>query len=235
MEAKDWVLLVGVGVTLVLGLANLLHTLRAYREGQIKDRKAVIDSALAEFYHPLLGYLNISHGLFKIFAAGKPADFRTLTYLIDSDQAYSTPTGMVRVDLTESDRQVLREILRVGRRIEDLIVTKSGHVDDRSLLFEYIPDPKFTDIDLEVVKGQGLLAIAVTHLRLIRLAFRGHLEGQADRYKSFVYPRELNKRVFEKIESLRAEREWLATLNPASLDPEWSIAYRPSRAADRGT
>lgn len=233
MDIKDVVALLGVGVALLLGTANYLHSRRTHREGQIKDHKAAIDAALTEFYYPLLGYLNVSQALFKIFFAGKPKDFRTLTYLIEPDQTYSTPAGQVRVELSPVDRQVLREILRVGRKIEDLIVTKCGYIDDRSLLFEYIPDPKFTDIDPEVVRGQGLLAVAVTHLRLIRLAFRGAIQGQAARYKDFIYPRELNKRIYDKIESLRAERERLATLDPGSFDPDWSINYDPNRMPRR--
>lgn len=231
METRDVIALLGVGVAVLLGGASYLHTRRTHREGQIKDRKAAIEASLTEFYYPLLGYLNVSQSLFKIYHAGKPEDFRTLTYLIDPEITYATPSGPVHVELTPSDRQVLREILRIGRKIEELIVTKSGYVDDRELLFEYIPDPKSVGIDPQVVRGQGLLAVTVTHLRLIRLAFRGVIQGQADRYKDFVYPRELNKRIFDKIESLRAEREWLSGLDPSALDPDWSIKYDPRRVS----
>jgi hypothetical protein len=90
-------LLCGVGVTLLLGVANFLHTKRTHREGQIKDRKVAIETALTEFYYPLLGYLNVSHALYKIFSAGRPEEFRTLTHLIDPSQTYPTPAGPVRI------------------------------------------------------------------------------------------------------------------------------------------
>jgi hypothetical protein len=239
METKDVISLLGVvvaligaGVALLLGWTNYLHSRRIHREGQVKDRKAEIDAALTKFYYPLLGYLNVSQALFKIFFAGKPDGFRTLTYLLDRDQHYQTATGPIRVVLTSSDDAVLKEILRLGRKIEELIVTKSGYVDDRELLFQYVPKPDITDIDPNVVRDQGLLAVAVTHLRLIRLAYRGTIQGQVDRYKAFVYPRELNGRIIEKIEALRAEREWLASLDPTK-GSDWSIKYHPRHAAQQ--
>jgi hypothetical protein len=233
MDASNWISLVAVGVALLLGLANYFHVRMTHRGGQIKDRLAKIEAALTEFYSPLIGYLNVSQALFKIFIAGKPKEFRTLTYLLDPGQLYETGSGLARVELTESDRAVLKEILRIGRKIEELITRKSGYVEDRELLFEYIPNPSFTDIDPEVVRGQGLLAIAVTHIRLIRMAFRGTIKDQVERYRAFVYPRELNQRISGKIESLRAERDWLASLDPTSLNPDWSLNYDPAGALAR--
>lgn len=51
----------------------------------------------------------------------------------------------------------------------------------------------------------GLLAIAIIHFRILRMAYEGNFHKEVERFKDFVYPRELDAKILDRIESLRNE------------------------------
>lgn len=180
-------------------------------EKKIEEKRGLINKKLNEFYGPLQTYLNTSREIFRIFATNKPKGFRTLTYLLNPTQFYQSPSGEdIQINLDANDKVLLDEIFVIGEKIETLIIEKSGLVDVEALRVKYLPNKGFTDVTLE---GNGLLAIAIVHLRLIRLAYKGVLQGNVERFESYVYPRELNGIIEKRIQELQSELEDLYKAN----------------------
>jgi hypothetical protein len=196
--------IISAGVALLIGLLSYFHNRATLRESKRAERRKVIEATLKEFYGPLLSYLNVIRALYRLFVADKPEDFRTLTYLLDQNQEYVIESGKVKVTLSESDKKLLSEIIETEKKIEDLIITKGGLVDDPSLTFDYVPDSRVTDVKLSKDK-LGLLVIAITHFRILRMAYEGNFQNEVERFKEFVYPRELDAKVIGRIESLQQE------------------------------
>lgn len=85
--------------------------------------------------------------------------------------------------LKGNDRQVYEQILEITIKLEELRTTNSGLVDDPKLRI--------------------LLARAGTHFRIIRLAYEGKLSGEEERFENYIYPRELNEMINNKIIDLQ--------------------------------
>lgn len=202
--------LISTVVALTIGLVNYFHNRRMLRESRIAERRKILDKALNEFYGPVYSYLSVVKALYRIFVTGKPEGFRTLTYLIHPEQQYDTPGGQVTITLSDSDRSILAEMVEIEKKIEELIVTKGGLIEDPELMFGWSINSDQTDIIPEKVEGLGLLAVAITHFRVLRMAFSGILKSEPDRYKAFVYPRELDEKLFHGIQRLQAELKHLA-------------------------
>lgn len=60
------------------------------------------------------------------------------------------------------------------------------------------------------VQKLGLLGLALTHFRVLRMAYTGEIGGTPEAYAHLVYPRELDDHVEQEMSRLRAE---LAALN----------------------
>ena len=61
--------------------------------------------------------------------------------------------------LSESDRSLLKRIIKTQEKIEELIRTKGGLVEDPILLSNYVPDPVRTDVNSDKVRKLGLLGL----------------------------------------------------------------------------
>jgi hypothetical protein len=190
---------------LIFSLLNYLHSRRTLRETRLAERRKTLEARLNNFYGPLLTYMNVIFGLYRLFVIGKPAEFRTLTYLLDREQEYQTESGPVKVVLTESDRSLFAEILELEKETEQHIIKNCGLVEEERLAFHYIPDPKISDVDPEVFKNLGLLSILVTHFRVLRMAYEGKITSDITRYEAFVYPRELDDILRETIKKLQQQ------------------------------
>lgn len=193
-------------VAFTIGVMTYLYNRATLKEKKRSERRDLITKKLNEFYGPLLSYLNIVKALYQLFRANKPAGFRTLIFLLDRNQEYEIDGIKQTVVLSKSDEQLLKEIIEIEQKIEDLIVERGGLVDDPALMFKYIPDPTYTDVNLV---NYGLLATAVAHFRILRRAYQGHIQGEVERFKDFVYPRELDKVLRERIEKLIVEQNQL--------------------------
>lgn len=204
---------VGVGILTVLNNRQTLKETKAQNRRTINEirtgeRRRQLNAALSELLIPLHSYLGASYALYKIFSAGK-GRIVTLIYLLDPEgYVFNGVPGGLR--LTDADKKILEEIIDVGKRIEDLLMAKGGLVDDPILNKEYTPDPAKTEARPEVLKGLGLFAIAIAHFRVLRLAYSGAIKGEIDRYKDFMYPRELNDKVYDAIRKTKAELQALS-------------------------
>lgn len=89
-----------------------------------------------------------------------------------------------------NDKVVLQQILEIGEQIERLIQEQSGLVEDKNLY--------------------ELLWKLSTHIRLIRLASKGELKSQRQRFEQYVFPREIVDKIEKEILRLNAR---LAELN----------------------
>jgi hypothetical protein len=190
---------------LVFSCLNYFHSRRTLKETRISERRKTVVTRLNEFYGPLLMNLSVIDALYRLLIIGKPKGFRTLTYLLDREQFYETSNGPVKVVLSESDISLLREIIEIEKKTEEHIIGKCGLVEEERLAFNYSPDPSKTDINPEVVRNLGLLSVLLAHFRVLRMAFEGKILAEIDRYRTFVYPRELDNILREQIRKLQTE------------------------------
>lgn len=199
--------IIAASVTAVVAIISLWYNFaslkKQVKEKRNEEKRKEINQKLNDFYGPIQSYLSASKELFKMFSKGKPKEFRTLTYLLAPDQEYDFGNGIKnKVTLNQVDKDLLNEIIEVGKSIEKLIVEKAGLVDDVELRYNYIPNPAITDVKLE---GNGLLTFAKVHFQIIRLANEGKLKGDLERFKDYVFPKELPLKIEDKIKQLQEE------------------------------
>ncbi|HWJ28262.1 MAG TPA: hypothetical protein VNS32_17085 [Flavisolibacter sp.] len=206
-DVKITIALIAAVGAFIVSIINYIGNNQQIREKRKSERRAEIYKKLNDFYGPFQQYLNYSKELFRIFSKGKPKELRVLTYLLDPDQVYEFPDGSKRkVEISETDKELLKQIFEVGEKMEKLIVEKAGLVDDPELRYSYKSDPFATDVNFE---GSGLLTYAKAHFQIIRLAAIGKFRGETERFKQYVFPRELNGRIEKKILSLQTELKQL--------------------------
>ena len=191
-------------VTLTVGVMTWQHNRRVLREVRLSEQRKMLMTVLNDFYGPFHYYLAVVKAFSILLFVGKPKEFRTLTYLLNPAQEYKTEQGKTKVYLSESDKKILEEIIDIEKKLEELIINKGGIIDDPSLMFDYVPDPAKTDIDLKG-KRVGLIALAITHFRVLRMAYKGDIQSEPERYEAYVYPRELDDKIYARIKSLQKE------------------------------
>ncbi len=200
------VALISSSVALVTLVVTSIYHSYEIKKNKKDERRKEIYNHLNQFYGPLLSYLNVVKALYKLFKSNKPQNFRTLTYLLDPKQNYQTDKGMVKVTLSDVDKNLLEEIIETEKKIEDLILTKCGLVDNERLLFDYFPDQNITDIEL---KDISIFTLVLSHFRLLRMAYNNEISGDVERFKNFVYPRQFDLEIKQKIDLLRNELKQL--------------------------
>jgi len=208
MELKDIVqvaTLIGVVIAGVITTLNYLHSRKTLREMRLAERRKTLVTRPNDFYGHLLTYLSVIDSFYRLFVVGKPKAFRTLTYLLDPDQLYETLQGPSKIVLSDSDKKLLEEIIELERKTEDHIINNCGLVEDERLAFNYVPDSTKTDVDPKFFKDLGLLSILVAHFRVLRMAYEKKISAEVERYRSYVYPRELDKILRDNIKDLQKE------------------------------
>lgn len=90
---------------------------------------------------------------------------------------------------TDNDKELLTQIIEVNGQLETLIINNSGLIDD--------------------VEMRNLLSKATAHYKIISLAYKGLLKDQSDRFKDYVYPRELDEKIEQQINSLEKKLSML--------------------------
>lgn len=161
----------------------LRHNYLLLAEKQREEERQEISKKLNEFYGPCQTLLRESKMLHDAFKNGR--DFRTLTQLLKGKE------------YTGNDCVLLDQVMSVTDRISELIIEKSGLVED----------------DEEEL--QELLSQARAHYSLLRLASEGAISGQTYRFKAFVYPRDLDQAIVRKKRSLEQRLEELRRLDEA--------------------
>ncbi len=85
-----------------------------------------------------------------------------------------------------NDKILLEEILEIGEELQGLIKEKAGLVDDKKLRTEILPEYN-------------------KHTTLLKLMYEGKIQGEYDRFKDDVFPRELDAEIDRRINELQAE------------------------------
>ncbi|HPH16005.1 MAG TPA: hypothetical protein PK029_02455, partial [Bacteroidales bacterium] len=112
----------------------------------------------------------------------KPEDFRTILAIANG------------IEFSQNDKILLEEIIAIGTKIEDLIITKAGLIDDIKLREDYYP--KF-----------------LSHTTLLRHLYNGSIKGEPDRFKDDLFPRGIEDETERRINELYQKLEVLNKLS----------------------
>ncbi len=161
-----------LGTLLALTLANrntrlTIDASRSTTEASNNQRVneaelSTIRSKLDTFYAPYIQRSGENRLLARQVQAGQPPGFRILMSLLQPGWFEG---------LSTADRTIVDEIVANGLDLRALIPDRSGVTDP--VLFPY-------------------LALAGTHFTLLELARKGALEGEPERFRGFVSPRQLD-------------------------------------------
>ena len=169
-----------VGIAAIISSYLLNKKMLKLKENEDEIKK--IYQQLGEFYGPLQQYLNKSTELYKNFTFDKPKGFRAVKAILQGHQ------------FSGNDEILLNEIIKIGEKIEDLILSKSGLIDDSDL-------------------RQRLLPQLGKHIMLLRLMFRKDIKAESEkefeRFKEDVFPREVDIKIEERIKDLQYQLKGL--------------------------
>lgn len=157
-----------VGILSVL--AALFANWRLLKSKSREEERNEINKKLSEFYGTFIQLRKKSVMLYRVFVEGKEEHYRTLPSILRGDE------------FSSNDRSLLKEIISINEQLEDLIVKKSGYVEDREL--------------------RDLLGKATTHFNIMSLAYNGLINGEIEKFEKYLFPRELDDRIESEIEKL---------------------------------
>jgi hypothetical protein len=146
----------------------------------LEDEQKEIYKKLNEFYGPLSLLRGKSEQIYRIFSERfkkENPDFRTLHYIMSNDESA----------FTEDEHALLKQILEIGTKVEDLVITKSGLIDDIEL--------------------RSLLSRLLTHTSILKLAYEGNLKGDSSKFDLATFPRDLDKLITKKVDELKVRLE----------------------------
>ena len=139
-----------------------------------EEEKKEIQKRLDEFYGPFYQLRKKSHLIYEKFREN-----------YNSDSDFSTLTYLLDgKKFSKNEEELLNEIIKIGEECEKLIHSKAGLIDDTNLRTNIIPR-------------------ASTHFLILRLAHKGSLIGDVEKFKSHVFPKELD----DLLEKRRGELE----------------------------
>jgi hypothetical protein len=143
-----------------------------------------IQAKLDEFYVPFQLLSKANHQIAQDVRARQPEGYRMLLKLFDKNW---------RDSLSDGDKKLVEIVCGNGEELRALIASKSGLVDDKILPY---------------------LSRASAHFRILHLAYNGELGTDPERFRDYVYPRELDGVLALEIARLRSRIEELRA-NPA--------------------
>lgn len=186
MKDFNWIQFTATLGTILVGMVSLYFSYRMNKKTLLKkgqeDEQREIYKKLNEFYGPLSLLRGKSKRMYEIFSQRFKAenpDFRTLNFLIEKGKR----------GLFKDERVLLEGIIQVGEKIENLVIEKSGLIDDLEL--------------------SDQLKRLITHTSILRLAFEGLLTSKPDSYNDNTFPRDLDNRIEEKIVQLKKKLDEL--------------------------
>jgi hypothetical protein len=135
---------------------------------------------LNDFYGPLLMYRRTSKTLHDIFKNKR--EFRTLTELLDG------------VEYHGNERELILEILRIGKECKKIIIDKSGLIDDKVFRNNHLPK-------------------LLVHYTLIEKAFNKELKGEISRFEEYIFPKEIDDHLEKRVDEMLLRLETLNKLN----------------------
>lgn len=181
----------------------LVNSARQNQYSILNESLLKLQTKLSEFYYPIRSYLEKSSNIYDVFKTNKPENFRTLTYLLDKEQLYNGSPYQLNIN----DRAFLKQIFEVGVEIEKIIAEKGNLIDAPELIGPYTPSEEFLgdDAGYPYPENKSLLSIAQVHLSFIRLAFDGEIEGNVENLSPYVFPRELNIIIENRVKDLESK------------------------------
>jgi hypothetical protein len=172
----SWIEYIQILGPILVGLAGVLLAFYVNYQALIskkrEDERNEIYKKINEFYSPFEQLRKKSFRLYGLFKGTRGDDFRTLPALLKGEK------------FNDNEQELLEEIINIDQRLENLIIDKSGLVDQQNL--------------------RDLLAKAATHFHIISQAYKGRLKGEPERFADYVFPRELDEKVSEQINLLKA-------------------------------
>ena len=135
-----------------------------------EEERNDINKKLSEFYGPFTQLRNKSQMLYRLFVKGKEEHYKTLSALLNGTK------------YDENDQNLLKQIILINKQLEDLIISKSGYVEDLEL--------------------RNLLGKAATHFNVMDLAYNKQIKGEAERFEEYLFPRELDQKIEDEIKKL---------------------------------
>ena len=164
-----------VGIAAII--ASYFYNKKMLKLKKNEDTIKIINQKLSEFYGPLQQYRKKSAQLYEKFTYGKPEGFRTVLALLEGKE------------FSGNDKYLLDEIIKIGEKIEELILSKSGLIDDDKLRNDLVPR-------------------LGAHIILLRLMYQGVIKGEdekeVERFKRDVFPREIDNEIERRIKELQA-------------------------------
>jgi hypothetical protein len=174
---KDYVTTAAVVVSLLGTIITVYIGRRTLRQKAYEEERKEIYKKLNSFYGPFQQLSGISLRLIGLLREGRSPDFHVLPGLLNGD----TFEG--------NDRILLKELMEVTAKINDLIENQSGLIDDPKL--------------------QMLLWDISTHFRILHLAYEGSLTGEAQRFMNYTYPQEVDAVAKSQADKLRSRMDQL--------------------------
>lgn len=149
---------------------------------------SAIEGKLDGFFGPYLRLSETNRLLHEDLRSRQadPANFRTLIHLLNPDWRSAT---------SATDKTIIDEIMHIDGQLELLIRKNAGKLD---------------------IQIQPYLARASAHFRIIRLAHKGKLDQDTQRFGKYVYPRTLDQVLQLEVDRLEARRQVLRQ-NPGKI------------------
>ncbi|MBK8609280.1 MAG: hypothetical protein IPL84_04870 [Chitinophagaceae bacterium] len=181
LQGINWPAIIASFGTVVAIIFNFKLSKKTLYEKRLEEKRAFMKAQLNEFYAPLILLREKSNKIYEKFRekyVAKDEHFSTLSYLLNDFK------------FDENDESLLREIIAIGTKCEELIHNNAGLIDDENLRDILIPR-------------------ATTHFLMIRLAFEKKIKGRSEEFKDLTFPRELDQRLKKRKQEIQNELETL--------------------------
>lgn len=101
----------------------------------------------------------------------------------DKDDDFKTLVSLLNEEkFNGNDKKLLNEIIEIDKNLEILIVEKGGYIENSKL--------------------RELFAKASAHFNIMNQAYNGTLSGEVERFKEYIYPRELDNEIKNEVNRL---------------------------------
>lgn len=158
----------------IIGILSVISALivnwRLLKSKSKEEERNEINKKLNEFYGPFIQLRKKSTMLYRVFTQGKEEHYKTLTAILNGDK------------FSDNDISLLNQIISINKQLEDLIVSKSGYVEDIEL--------------------RNLLGEAATHFNIMFLAHERLIKGEMEKFEKYLFPRVLDEKIELEIEKL---------------------------------
>lgn len=159
---------------------SVLLSFRTLKLQRIESERQEIYKKLNSFYGPMRLHLNSSNELYELFRKSirkrleNPDDFRTLPFILNGN------------DFSDTEKELLFQIIKIGKKMESIINQNAGLIDDDNLHKEMI--------DLN------------THIIIIRSAYNGKFETGREieeLLKTKTFPNEITVQIDTTFKALK--------------------------------